>query len=94
MIKYFRIFFKLVEITIDISVFCHISSIFFFIFFFFSFDSLVVALLFWRCCHWDLNNNIGLWCNGSTEDFGSSDLGSNPDSLAYADVMERNTYQP
>ena len=38
MIKYFRIFFKLVEVTIDISVFCHISSIFFFIFFFFSFD--------------------------------------------------------
>ena len=55
---------------------------------------LVVALLFWRCCHWDLENNNGLWCNGSTEDFGSSDLGSNPDSLAYADVMERNTYQP
>ena len=24
---------------------------------------------------------IGLWCNGSTEDSGSSDLGSNPDSL-------------
>lgn len=24
---------------------------------------------------------IGLWCNGSTEDFGSSDSGSNPDSL-------------
>lgn len=37
MIKYFRIFFKLVEVTIDISVFCHISSIFF-SYFFFSFD--------------------------------------------------------
>lgn len=24
---------------------------------------------------------VGLWCNGSTEDFGSSDLGSSPDSL-------------
>ena len=26
----------------------------------------------------NLNSGIGLWCNGSTEDFGSSSIGSNP----------------
>lgn len=93
MIKYFRIFFKLVEITIDISVFCHIFSIFFFIFFFFSFDvpggSIIVLVVLPLGSK---KNNNGLWCNGSTRHFDCRGLGPNPDSLVYADVMEWNIY--
>ncbi len=35
-------------------------------------------------------NNSGLWCNGSTTDFGSVCLGSNPDGPTIADFFKNN----